>query len=75
MQPEKHLICDIPCKLLVDTIQLIKDDPRDLETIYVETGVPYSFLKKLVAPITHKNPSVNKITYLHTVLTAKKNSI
>ena len=57
------LVCDKPCKLLEETVALLKADSRDLPTIYVETGIPYHWLKALYYGRI-KNPSVNRVCYL-----------
>lgn len=64
------VIIDEPCKLMIVTQQLLKDDPRSILSIYEQSGIPFHWLKKF-ANNEFKNPSVNRVSCLYTFLTGK----
>ena len=66
-----HDRVDEPCKLMVLTRQLLKDDPRSILSIYEQSGIPFYWLRKF-ANNEFKNPSVNRVSYLYTFLSGKE---
>lgn len=65
------LECDRPCRLLLETVQLLKEDPRDLPTIYMETGIPYNWLRSLLYN-KPKQPSINRVMFLRENLLTRR---
>lgn len=65
------LECDSPGTLAVETLKLVKAEPRGLLEVAQKTGVPYHWLRKYAAGKI-PNPSVNRVEFLFKKLSAKK---
>lgn len=61
---------DEPGSLMAKTIELLRNDERDLLQIHKDTNVPFYWLRELAAGKV-KNPSVNRVQYLYEKLTAR----
>ncbi len=61
---------DNPGPFMKRVQQMLKDDPRSFPEIYNETGISFYWLRKFASG-EYKNPSVNRVEHLYTVLTGK----
>jgi hypothetical protein len=65
------LDCDKQQSLLKKTLELVENDDRSLLQLYSDTGLPFYWLRQLVAGAV-KNPSVNRIQYLYEKLSGNE---
>lgn len=59
-----------PGSLYMTTLRLLKDSGKSLPTVYLETGLPFYWLRKFASGDV-KDPSVNRIQKLYEYLTGK----
>lgn len=58
-----------PCSLLLRTRQLLRDDPRSLHDVAVQSQTPFYWLRKFHTGEI-KDPGVNRVQRLYEFLTA-----
>ena len=61
---------DAPGVLMTKTLTLLKEDKRNLLQIHKDTGLPLYWLRDFVQG-RFRNPSVNRVEYLHNQLNSK----
>ncbi len=64
-------IYDEPGSLMIRTLELIKNDQRDLLSLHKDTGLPLYWLRDFKQGKTI-NPSVNRVQRLYEILTSKQ---
>lgn len=62
---------DQPNRLLIKTQELLKEDDRDIPTIFAESRIPLYWLQRFAAG-QYQNPSVNRVQYLYEFLSGKE---
>lgn len=55
---------DKPGTLMLRTLELLKEDERDLLTIHKDTGIPFYWLRSFLNG-KFENPSVNRVQALY----------
>lgn len=60
-----------PGSLMTETLRLLKDRNQTLETIMIETGIPFFWLRKFSAGQIAQ-PSVNRIQKLYEYLSGRR---
>lgn len=66
-----HRSFDAPGSLMERTRSLLTSDARSLPQIFVDTGVPFYWLRNF-ATGKLRNPSVNRVQYLYEQLSGQK---
>lgn len=58
----KHMMAGT---LLIETLEMLRNDKKPTVELYLETGIPFYWLKSLRSKKSIPNPSVNKVEYLY----------
>lgn len=67
----KHYDPDVPGTLIVETMKLIDDSGKSVPDLFLETGIPFYWLKRFVDK-GFVNPSVNRVQFLYEHLSGTK---